>query len=378
MQASVPKNHKGDKMKSNTMLHRLALLALFLCVVPLLIACGGSDGTSVPQATQAPAPTARPTATPQPTTPPEPTAAQPSSLTNYTHPSGLFSLSYPNGWAVSEDESGVTFTDPTVSLIIVVDVQDLGRVLDSAEMVDYINEALDAGLAASYDNFERSDPQVQPDGSILIEYTFNLTEDTLSYGGSFFEQRGTFFYTLAFIALDDAQWDGAIDTFNAVAYTFLPQASSTGGGDWLTLESAAGGYAIDYPADWEAFELGGDAFIAKDDETFLLIQITTTLPAADPDEAERIGIEELIEALRSDDPGAQVDTPSTIPMGGDEGLYVDFVYTDPDTGLQNSGTIITVVHNGVGYRFLLFTLTEAFEENAGLFVDMLISFRFTN
>lgn len=365
-------------MKLNLLLHRLALLALFLCVVPLLAACGSNE-TAVPQATRVPAPTAKPTIAPKPTTPPEPTAAPPTSLTDYVHPSGLFSLSYPNGWAVSEDESGVTFTDPEANLIVIVDFQDLGRVLDSAEMVDYIDQALNTGLAASYDNFERSEPQVQPDGSILVEYTFNLTEDTLSYGGSFFEQRGTVFYTLAFIALDEAQWDGAVDTFNEVANTFLPQAStSSGEGDWLTLESTAGGYTIDYPVDWEAFELEGDAFIAKDEETFLLIQITTTLPAADPDEAERIGIEELIEALRNDDPGAQIDEPSTIPMGGEQGLYADFVYTDPDTGLQNSGTIITVVHNSVGYRFLLFTLTEDFEENADLFVDMLISFRFTD
>ena len=50
------------------------ILAVLICLLPLLVACGGGSTASAPTATSAPVATAAPTAVPEPTAIPEPTA----------------------------------------------------------------------------------------------------------------------------------------------------------------------------------------------------------------------------------------------------------------------------------------------------------------
>ncbi|MBN1485184.1 MAG: hypothetical protein JXA37_10715 [Chloroflexia bacterium] len=358
----------------------LAGLALLLLAGSALSACGS---TETPAPTRAPAPTGVPLPTTQPTLPPAPTAAPSGGSSEYSHSSGAFRLSYPEGWEVEEDPTGVTITDPEIQYVIFVDFEDVGGTLDSAGMRALIDDTLQSGFAEQYENYEKLDESTQPDGSILVEIAFEML-DKQAYAGIFFEQRGTVVYKLAFMAMDASQWDSIVDTFNQVANSFEPLSLDGAGasGDvssenWPVLSSELGEYELKYPPDWQALELDGDAFVQKDEETFMIVLMTTTLPAADPDESERLRMQEVMDALRFDDPEAQFDQPSGIPIGGEEGLYIDFVYTDPDSGLSNSGTAITVVHNGRGYQFLIFTLSEDFEQNAPFFVEMIVSFQFT-
>lgn len=147
--------------------------------------------------------------------------------------------------------------------------------------------------------------------------------------------------------------------------------------EWKTLTSDTDYFEIDYPASWDAGVMPGLAYIQKDEETFLVIEITTTLPVADPDEAERMLTEEVIEAIRNDDANAKVSGPDTLVIGGEEGYYADFVYVDPGTNLENMATTVNVYHQGSMYKFILFTLTTDAAENNPLFIAMLRSFRFT-
>jgi hypothetical protein len=148
-------------------------------------------------------------------------------------------------------------------------------------------------------------------------------------------------------------------------------------GEWKTLTSDTDYFELDYPASWDAGVMPGLAYVQKDEETFMLIEITTTLPVADPDEAERLLTEEVITAIRSDDANAQVTGPDTLIVGGEEGYYADFVYVDPATNLENMATTVNVYHQGSMYKFILFSLTTDAAENNPLFVAMLRSFRFT-
>lgn len=344
-------------------------IVLVLLAGLLLGACG-PDGTT---STRAPAPsTPAPAvpATPEPTPAPTANAAE-ADLDWYDHVSGRFGLAYPSGWSINEEANSVTFGNPADTLGIFVHFSDLGETLDAAGIDLYIDEFFSAedGMAANpgFAIVQRAD---QEDGSVLVEYTFD-SEAGHTYAASFFEQHDTILYILTFLAMDEAEWDSNLPMFNQIANSLAIYQQS-----WSTLTSEAGQYAIDYPPSWEAFEQGGDAYIGRDEETFMVIFVTTTLPAADPDEAERLMSEEVIEQLRNDDPGAQIDELDVLPMGGVMGHYADFRYIDPDTGLENSGTLIHVVHRGQGYRFLIFALTGDFAEVSDMFVEILLSFRF--
>jgi hypothetical protein len=297
-------------------------------------------------------------------------------LTPYKHPAGLFEISYPTGWQVDEDDEAVYFGNSSDTLLTIVSFVDVGSEAETGDMERFIDGWFSPEGYGSLDEFERLNQAPQADGSILVEYSFE-SEGVVSYGNSFFEQHGTVIFVLSFWVEDADDWDSLVPTFGEVANSFRGYAAPSGDeGEWETFRSEVGEYELDYPAGWDVDDFGADAFIGRDDETFMVIVMTTTLPAADPDEAERLGTEEVIAMIRVDDPDAQIDEPGSLFLGDEEGVYVDFVYVDPDTGLQNAGTAVHVVHQGRGYRILIFTLMEDHAETGPLFVEMLSSFRF--
>lgn len=321
------------------------------------------------------APTTSPTAAP--TLPPAPTATTPVlPLLSYTHPSNLFTLSYPSGWLIEEEAEQVGFRSPDRAFQILIQFTDLGQVLNEEEMralIDGFFEAFSRDLAA----FQQGEETPQADGSILVEYSFE-DEGKSAYGGTFFEQHDTIVYVLSFWSMDAKRWEEILPTFNAVAASFTPQRSpKERTADWATLSSEAGGYTIAYPPDWQAEEMDGNAFIQKDEETFLIIFMTTTLPVANPDQVERNSVEDIISSIRNDDANAEIYGPDTLLFGGEEAVFVDFTYVDPETNLENKGTALAVVHGGRLYQVILFSLTRDAEENLPLFTQMLLSFRFT-
>lgn len=321
------------------------------------------------------APTMPPTAIP--TSPPIPTATSAAPLLlAYTHPAGLFTISYPQGWTVEEGAEQVGFRSPDRVFQILLQFTDIGQALDEEGMqalIDGFFESFSQDLAA----FQRGEKTPQPDGSILVEYSFEI-EGKPAYGGSFFEQHGTTVYVLSFWAWEADRWEEILPTFSAVATSFTPQRSPQElTANWETLTSEIGGYTIAYPPDWQAEEMDGNAFIQKDEETFLIIFMTTTLPMADPDRAERVSVDDAISSIRSDDPNAEIYGPDTLLFGGEEAVFVDFTYVDPETNLENKGTALAVVHGGRLYQVILFSLTQDAEENLPLFTQMLLSFRFT-
>ncbi len=335
---------------------RRALFAPFLLVLLLLAACGGT-----PSAAPTPVPVV-PTAEPTPQVLP---------LRPYSDPAGYFAISYPGDWKVEEEAQKVTFSDAAQGLHITVQYADAGQPLDEAGMQSLIDAYFSPESFGQVEGFKRVNQTVQGDGSILVEYSFG-SASLSGYGGSFFEQRGTVIYILSFWTVDVGQWDRYVPTFGAVANSFQP----TPTGNWISLTSAVGRFEIAYPPDWQGQEIDGNVLIRKDDETFLLIT-STVASAAGADAVERQIVEKAIVALRNDDPNAQINGPDTLMLGGEEGYYADFSYTDPQTELANQGTVIGVVHNGRAYRLLLFSLAEDAEENLQLFTRMLLGFRFT-
>lgn len=334
----------------------LVPLALVVVLFPLLAACGGSPTVVAP--------------TSVPVVPtPEPTPAV-LPLSEYRDPAGYYTISYPTGWQIQQEAQKVTFTSGDTGLYIMVQYADAGRTLDEAGMRSLIDTYFSPESFGNVEGFQRENETPQGDGSILVEYSFGK-EGLSGYGGSFFEQRGTVVYILSFWALDVKQWDPHVATFDAVANSFKPTPTD----NWTSLASTTGGFEIAYPPAWQGQEADGNVLIRKDDETFLLITSTVN-SAADADAVERQIVENAIAMLRDEDPNAVINGPDTLVLGGEEGYYADFRYTDPQTGLENQGTVVGLVHNDRAYRMLLFSLTEDAETNLPLFTQMLLSFTF--
>ncbi len=334
------------------------LLALLVVALPLLGGCGGTPTTAVPQPTAVAA---------------EPT---PLPLKTYQHPNGLFSISYPDGWTFQEDVEQVDFTSADQELEILVQFTDVGQALDEAGLNTIVDGYFSSENFGSTPGFQKGEATPQQDGSILVEYSFESNGNP-AYGSSFFEQHGTVLYILSFWTYDAGLWDANVSTFNAVANSFQAgQANGDAGTLWNTITSAAGSFSIDYPQSWTGSEIPTGVFIQKDEETFLVVVVTTTLPAADAGQSEQQLTEQQIAGIRADDQNAKIDGPDTIIIGGEEGVYADFDYVDPQTGLENKGTVISVVHNGRAYQLIAFTLTADAEQNIPLFASMVMSFKF--
>jgi hypothetical protein len=344
------------------------LLVVPLLAVPFLSACGPSgDGGGVVN-TRLPAPTAKPTVAVVPT---------PSAMVTYQHPGGLFAISYPRGWQVAEEAEQVSFTSSDGLLRVLVQYSDLGKTLDEQGMRTLVDAYFSPDGFGGQPNFVREGDTVQPDGSIRVDYTFDYQGRQVR-GNSFFQQSGTISYIVSFWALDATRWESALPAFSDIANSFqTAQAPNDVTAGWSVLTSSAGEYEIKVPTGWQTAESGGNALVQKDAETFLSILMTTTLPASDSSQVEQMLTEEKLAALRADDPNAQVSGPGTLLIGGQEGVYADFTYVDPGTGLENNGTVISVVYHQRAYVMLLFTLSKDAEQNVPVFTSILLSFRFT-
>jgi len=356
------------------------LVALVILVTLGTFLSGCNLISTVREATPkaSPKPPATPVPTPGTTAGPTPGGGGGTpSLTKYQHASGLFEISYPTGWQIEQDEVSVSFTSPDLKVRVHVNFSDLQTPLDENALKTFVDSFFTEEGISTMPNFSREEAATQGDGSVLVRFKFQ-NQDKTATGGSFFQYQGTVIYVLTFIVADENDWDAFIPTLNAVANSFSPKSPGGGTEGWSTLASEVGGYALDYPPDWEGAESEGAAYIKKDDETFLYIEVTSTLPVADPDQAERILTENVIAAIRRDDPNAKVTEPDTIMIGGEQGIYADFVYIDPATNLENMATAINVVHNGRAYQFVLFSLTTDSDVNMPLFTGMLTSFRFTH
>jgi hypothetical protein len=128
-----------------------------------------------------------------------PTTAGPaSSYAQYVHPNGVFSIEYPADWTVEDLSTAgqnifLSFSAQTGTFIF-VQLVDVGETLSTQAFNDYINGVLASGfgLAPGYQEASR---EVQPNGGVLVLFTYQADEDLMN-AGTLFEQRGTLFSSL--------------------------------------------------------------------------------------------------------------------------------------------------------------------------------------
>ena len=194
-------------------LNRINLFAPLLVATLSLVACGGeepaaeetapspeavSPEAASPDAT-APSPEA-PAADAPPAVPDTPIAdAQPgmnppaSGDTAYQEPSGLFQIAFPPGYSYQETGSGIVFVSG--------DEQFGGSVdFGSAQGQQLSNQQLEDGLKAEYEqrlqDITWQGSEIQPDGSVRVDWVGTDPDGNRLDAISFVEQRGDTIFIL--------------------------------------------------------------------------------------------------------------------------------------------------------------------------------------
>jgi hypothetical protein len=215
----------------NNKLRRIVFpIISFIALVALACTCGGSGGLTSPTDTPEP-----PTKAAPPTKPPVEVPTQSAistkppiggttgggnagpivlSSTPYTHPSGAFSISFPEGWNVTEYDNSARADSPDGAASVQVYVENAGVQLSADELTNYAN-AIEQNFYGSYSNYVQSSVEPQQDGSTGIFKT--LDSDGITYDVStYYWQHGTALFVQDWWVRSD-QYDALSDGLVAVS-----------------------------------------------------------------------------------------------------------------------------------------------------------------
>jgi len=265
----------------------VALSALALAA----LACGGSvepTATPLPRPTQKPVSTATPvdedpdpTATRRPTQAPDETDAPvvdgfTLSDEPYAHPNGAFTILLPEEWEVDPKNHSIFVTSPDGVVAFEISYINVGVPFDDESLTAFI-DAVEDNFFATFPEYEVGEYEPQPDGSILVFKTLELSGGTPQTVFSYYQQEGTVIYEQDYWVDTDAMdqyGDGLLAVANSM--TFDPDAAGeedvyaivytfTGPNDYFE-------FAVPYGWSYERNESGAiiaDGFIAADNGAFI-------------------------------------------------------------------------------------------------------------
>jgi hypothetical protein len=230
----------------------MSIVPVFLALA--VLACSGSPeatATPLPRPTQKPNATAttapvqatatkstvRPTATKasaQSTAAPtdaSSTSAAPFTLssTPFSHKSGAFTITLPDGWKVDEAANSVYVSSPDNVSSIGVSFTNAGSKLDAATLNTLI-KAEEDNWFGSFKDYTAKPNETQNDGSILVFKTLSLSDGTPQSVFSYYWQDGNVVYEQDFW-VDSSSYDQYAASLVNVANTMKTDATAGGKAD---------------------------------------------------------------------------------------------------------------------------------------------------
>jgi len=151
-------------------------------------------------------------------------------LDNYTYTTGLFSIDVPQGWQATDNskpgEAILLWSEPAGRASIVVDIFEEQKQQTEEELTKFLKNFLTKTFG-SEEEFTINDPKPQPDGSILLVWTYHDKNLNLkALGNSFIEQRDTKVSILSTV-VPDAQFDKLLDKTNAIIQSYKIEPAAT-------------------------------------------------------------------------------------------------------------------------------------------------------
>lgn len=191
----------ANNLQKLAMKYVSTVTSLLLVSALALVGCGGNDsaaeepttGDSATTETPAETPTGEAPSADAPAgdtpaeTPDTPTADAPAGSQVYEEPSGLFEVAFPSGYEFQETGSGVVFVS--------ADDQFGGSIdFGPAQGQQLTDDQLETGLKQEYETrlteVEWQGTEVQPDGSIRLDWIGTDPQGNVLDSVSFVEQRG--------------------------------------------------------------------------------------------------------------------------------------------------------------------------------------------
>ena len=150
---------------------------------------------------------------PSPISIPSPSVSPSPKLQTYRHKDNLFEISFPKGYKFKTTSSGVAFVSADQRFAGAIDY-------GSADGKQLNNQQLEASLKAEFTNrlkeVKWQTAQVQPDGSLRLDWTGKDKTGNALDAVSLVEQRGNYIYVLNLFGIDKPY-----QTYNSDAETIV-------------------------------------------------------------------------------------------------------------------------------------------------------------
>lgn len=351
---------------------------LFLKLITLGLTTGlwACQPSSPPLPTPAPAPTVSLTASNTPT------PVSLSDLATFTHASQRFSLAYPVGWDVFEQDNGVIVLAPGEKFGYSVVFTDVGQLYTPDQMKKYIASFVAQNFADTGLEFKALSYQPQANGSTVARFSTIDPELGPTIGQVNVRQQGPVIYVV-YINAPETQWPVLEPVFQTladsltVAETAPPASATPTPPVWVLVGPASQEFGFLASSNWQTVTKDDYAIsVSSPEQNMVFAASSFPWPGAlsNPQAATEAALAHIAE-LQANFSNVQHLPPAVYPLDTATGTTIDFVYTTA-AGQTVAGSVITAVGEGKMHKIVFTAPPELYDLALEWFNPMLKSFKF--
>lgn len=319
---------------------------------------------------------------------PQPTLAQPTHSPDtlvfdnvprqtFTHPSGLFSIEYPDNWQVFEQANGVIFVDPTLRAAYGVLFSQADTTLSAPELGRFAEQFVRTQYAAE-EGFE----MLAAEGTVIRFKSRNASLGEAVTEFSVAQQKTMIFFTQVMVG--SALWQNSAPAVRALAHSLqldpaqisaLPAATPTPTGPpaWALYTHSGGNLAFLYPDNWTVTETESGVQAAWPEKAFIFDVQIIPAPAVSAEVAQA-DLQQQAEALKTQFTDAQMLPVEAYQVNRVTGYTFDYLYT-PAGGAAVAGSMIAVGVQDTLYRITISAPAPAYNAALEWFNMIMSSFQ---
>ncbi len=299
---------------------------------------------------------------------------------SYTHPTGRFSIAYPESWQPYEQPDGVIFIDPGSHAGYSVTFTEVEQTYSDQELNQYLVSFVAKNFAGAGTNFKAISQEQKTDGVVVAQFSSRDPFLGQAISEVRVQQKDNVIFVLLINAVEE-QWDVSQQGLQQLLDTFVfletgPAAAATPTEElpaWTLIGPTSNKFGFLYSDAWE---------ILNQDETSVAVGMASTdvtfeakvvdLPEATEDAAAAALA--YVDSLTGEYENVQHLPPQEFPLDRLTGSTIDFLYTDKD-GTDMAGSIITAVQAGELYQVIFLSPAETYQAALEWFNPMYKSFK---
>ena len=236
-------------------------------------------------------------------------------MSNFTHSSNRFSISYPENWQFFERPNGVVFIDPGDQAGYGVFFSDVGQVYSEQELNQYLVTFVSKNFVDKDTDFAPISQEQKADGSIVAQ--FSSVDPNL--GQAMNEVRVTQKETIVFVlylSATEEQWQVSQNQLHRLADTFTiidtslsqrqpPLATAPPTDEppeWVLTGPTSSQFGFFYPSDWEILRQDETSVAVGMPESDLVFEasVSDAPKAKDNAEAAKKAAQKYVDSLTKD------------------------------------------------------------------------------